>query len=267
MSKEEVYEYEVGPQGSQGLDLLDLAFNQSTIAFTQKYIKPGMTVLDVGCGTGVMSRWFATQVGPEGKVIAIDNSEDQLLAAKKITEGLKNIDYQCLSAYDIFDLHLTFDLIYCRFVLHHLHSPRKTIRLFYDTLNSGGIYIGEEGIISAAFAYPSSFAWTGYMPTLPSPHTEQDGENRDGDFGMKLFYYAKQAGFDILDCQLVQPLLWKRAQKILVVQGLKEFKKTALAQGMTEQEWQNKHDETLRLIQDDDQIIAFYQSCQVAAKK
>ena len=36
------------------------------------YIKPGMTVLDVGCGMGFLSLTLARQVGPEGRVVAMD---------------------------------------------------------------------------------------------------------------------------------------------------------------------------------------------------
>jgi SAM-dependent methyltransferase len=265
----EKYDYEVGKGGSQGLDLLDLSFNPTTMSFIKNFgLKAGMKVLDVGCGTGVMSRWLAQQVGELGKVIAIDNSENQLEAAKEASKDpkFKNIEYKLLSVYDILDLKEKFDLIYCRFVLHHVHSPRKAIKLFYEALNPGGIYVGEEGIISAAFAYPPSFAWAGYEPKL-HPAKERDGEDRDGDFGMKIYFYSKLAGFEIIACQLVQPVLWEKERKSLLLQGLKEFKKTALEQGMTEEQWKKKYEETERLIADDNQIMAFYQSCQVAGKK
>lgn len=263
----EKYECEVAKGGSQGLDLLDLSFNPTTMSFIKHFaVKPGMKVLDVGCGTGVMSRWFAEQVGTRGKVIAIDNSQNQLEAALNSSKDHKSIEYKLLSLYDILDLNEKFDLVYCRFVLHHIHSPRKAIQLFFEALNPGGIYVGEEGIISAAFAYPPSFAWTGYEVKFDSER-EQDGIGRDGDFGMKLFYYSKQAGFDILGCNLVQPVLWEKERKALLLYGLKEFKKTALDQGTTEEEWQKKYKETERLIEDDNQMIAFYGSCQVAAKK
>src|SRR5689334_20774249 len=35
-------------------------------------LKPGMTVLDAGCGTGESLQWLADEVGPSGKVFGID---------------------------------------------------------------------------------------------------------------------------------------------------------------------------------------------------
>ena len=178
MSKEEHYQCEVQKGGSKGLDLLDLIFNEPTMHFIKSNgIKPGMKVLDIGCGTGIMSRWLAEQVGENGKVIAIDNNENQIEAAKQhaAKNEIGNIEYKLFSAYDILDLKVKFDLIYCRFVLHHLESPRKAITLFYSALNEGGIYIGEEGLVNAAFAYPPTFAWSGYQYKETQPQEEKDG--------------------------------------------------------------------------------------------
>ena len=36
------------------------------------YVKPGMTVLDIGCGMGFFSLGMARMVGPEGRVISLD---------------------------------------------------------------------------------------------------------------------------------------------------------------------------------------------------
>jgi SAM-dependent methyltransferase len=265
----EKYELEVGEEGLD-YDILDASFNPTTQAFILSAgLKPGMKVLDVGCGSGTMTSWLAKQVGPKGQVTAIDNSETQLqFAIKRLKkENITNVEFKVLSLYDIAELKQHYDFIYCRFVLHHVFHPRKTIKLFYENLNPGGIYIGEEGLINAAFAYPSTFAWQGYMPDLKHPDDEEDGKGRDGDFGMKLFYFAKQAGFEITDCKVVQPILWNKQQKQGLLSGLDAYKKTDLEHGTTETEWQRKYDETVRIINDDSQIVAFYGSCQIAGRK
>ena len=214
MSNVEKYDFEIG----EGLDydILDKSFNPTTQAFILKSgLVPGMNVLDVGCGAGVMTTWLAKQVGVKGSVTAIDNSDEQLnVTISRIkTENLSNVKTKVMSAYDIAQLNEKFDLIYCRFVLHHLHSPRKTLKLFFEMLKPHGTYVGEEGIISSAFAYPPTFAWQGYMPTFKREEEEDDGIDRDGDIGMKLLYLSKKAGFEILDSRLVQPVLWTKEQK------------------------------------------------------
>ena len=42
------------------------------------YVKPGMTALDVGCGTGWFSISMATMAGRQGRVIAVDLQQQML---------------------------------------------------------------------------------------------------------------------------------------------------------------------------------------------
>jgi hypothetical protein len=104
------------------------------------------------------------------------------------------------------------------------------------------------------------------MPQF-NPDKEVDGVGRDADIGIKLLYLSKQIGFEILDSCLVQPIFWKKEQKIDLLETLNAYKKTELSHGTTEEEWQKKYDETVRIINDESQVIAFYGSCQIAAKK
>ena len=42
------------------------------------YVKPGMTVVDIGCGMGYFTVGLAKLAGPEGKVIAVDLQQPML---------------------------------------------------------------------------------------------------------------------------------------------------------------------------------------------
>lgn len=265
----EKYDFEIGESGLD-YDILDATFNEKTQKLILKNgLKAGMHVLDVGAGAGVMTCWLAQQVGSTGTVTAIDNSPEQLsvVKARASSLGLDNIKTIVLSAYDLSELDQLFDVIYCRFLLHHLHSPRKAINGFYQALKPGGLYFGQEGIIHNMWSYPASKAWQGYQPVLPPPDEINEGVDRDGDFGMKLLFSSQQAGFRILDCQLDQPILWTQEQKQGVLPGLVAFKSTALNQGMSEQEWEDNYAETVRIVNDPKYVMGFYGSCFVASMK
>jgi SAM-dependent methyltransferase len=268
-SSDERYDLEIPDEGLS-YDILDTTFNPTTETFLiQNGIKPGMRVLDVGSGSGFMTHFLAQQVGNQGHVHSIDLSPEQLARAKRYCDkqGDTNITFQQLSAYDLDTLQESFDMVYCRFVLHHLHSPRKAIALFYHCLRDGGLYVGEEGIISAAFSYPPTPAWVYNREIASLPENENDGVDRDGDFGMKLAYWMKKSGFDIGNANLVQPLLHTKSQKKMLMEGHYAYKNTALADGMDEKKWLAQTVALNQLVEDDFSIVGFYQSCQVCGIK
>src|SRR5574340_883517 len=47
------------------------------------YVKPGMTVVDIGCGMGYFTIGLARLAGPEGKVIAVDLQQRMLDALSR----------------------------------------------------------------------------------------------------------------------------------------------------------------------------------------
>lgn len=51
-------------------------------AVDHMHLDPGLTVLDVGCGTGTATRMMAQAIGPEGHVVGLDPSSAMLAVAK-----------------------------------------------------------------------------------------------------------------------------------------------------------------------------------------
>jgi ubiquinone/menaquinone biosynthesis C-methylase UbiE len=266
----EKYFAEIGEEGSIALDILDYSFNSTTYDFLlSSGIKAGMTVLDIGCGSGGMTCWLAQQVGPQGRVIAIENNENQLNAAKKRAEkmGLKQIEFKLCSAYDISTLNEKFDLVYCRFVLHHLNQPSKVIKEIFNTLKQGGIYVAEEGIVNYAFSFPYTSAW-GEESTRIEIFKDNEVENeRDGNFGIKLYNKMYFAGFKLKFAKIIHPLLVTQKEKNLLMLGRDETKNYEIEQGLTEDAWKKKGSDLQKIIMDDSQIIGFYASCQVCGVK
>ncbi|PPE03038.1 hypothetical protein HCUR_01469 [Holospora curviuscula] len=78
---------------------------------------------------GYTRQYLAEIVGANGRVTVIDNSENQIKAAKmRCSEHLKNrIDWVIANIYELEKLNKTFDMVYCRFVLHHIHKPRLAL--------------------------------------------------------------------------------------------------------------------------------------------
>ena len=84
----EEYCFTIGENGQESLDIIEKTFNPQTEYFLKKHgLKAGMKVLDIGCGLGNMTQIIANTVGSDGKVIAIDNNDQQLKAASAMANG------------------------------------------------------------------------------------------------------------------------------------------------------------------------------------
>jgi ubiquinone/menaquinone biosynthesis C-methylase UbiE len=269
MTKEK-YCIDIGEQGSEGLGRLDYCFNQTTKDFLLSAgLKQAKTVLDIGCGSGIMTCWMAEQIGENGKIIAIENDINQLNAAKRNANRLSihNIEFKLLSAYEIDTLQTQFDFVYCRFVLHHLHGPEQVVAKIFNSLTSKGIYAAEEGIVNYAFSYPFSPAWGDEMLRVPPIWQDAPENQRDGNIGIKMYHKMYAAGFKNILTKIIHPILTTKEEKNLLLLGREEMKRYYLEEGHTEAEWQVLGEATENMVNDDTQIVGFYASCQVAGMK
>ena len=71
------------------------SFEPRTVAVFKKYVKPGMTVLDIGAQKGHHTLQLAKLVGKEGKVIAFEPDPEMfaLLKENMALNGFNNIFY------------------------------------------------------------------------------------------------------------------------------------------------------------------------------
>jgi ubiquinone/menaquinone biosynthesis C-methylase UbiE len=81
-------------------------------------VRPGQGVLDVGCGTGYLSRLVARSVGPHGVVVGID-SESTIQYARRKTASIGNCEFQVGAAEALPFPSDHFEVVVSGLVIHH----------------------------------------------------------------------------------------------------------------------------------------------------
>lgn len=100
--------------------------------------QPGETILDLGCGTGYLTRLISES---GAHVIGIDNSEEMIDKAKRQYPG---IDFRIMDA-DDFNFKSSLDAIFSNATLHWVLNKQKAIECMFDSLKSGGRLVLEMG--------------------------------------------------------------------------------------------------------------------------
>jgi len=102
-------------------------------------LKPGLRVLDAGCGTGKIASIFHEMIQPGGRILGVDYSEERIHYAQQHYGRKSGIDFQFHDLRDPLDGVGLFDLIWVRFVLEYyrLESP-DIVRNLTACLKPGG---------------------------------------------------------------------------------------------------------------------------------
>ena len=104
----------------------------------KKFIGYKKNVLEVGCGTGQLSNYFA--ISTNNNIIALDPTKASLDLAKNFADKNKINNIQFINA-DIFDDVLNdevFDFIWTNGVLHHTKDPYGAFKILIKSLKKEG---------------------------------------------------------------------------------------------------------------------------------
>ena len=119
-------------------------------------IEPGMSVADIGAGTGLFTRMFSKSVGPAGRVYAVDISDEFVEHIRKQAEGekLANVTPVLCTPDDVNLPPASVDLAFVCDTYHHFEYPARTLASIHKALKPGGALIlidfrRIEGVSSA----------------------------------------------------------------------------------------------------------------------
>ncbi|HLE18635.1 MAG TPA: methyltransferase domain-containing protein [Syntrophales bacterium] len=118
---------------------LDRVFRDATLRYAA--LNPGERVLDVGCGTGVLTRLAAEIVGQEGRAVGIDVAPMMISIAKEnATREKIRTDFRVATIENLPFEDNSFDCVLSSLMIHHLPPDLKLTGLteVYRVLKPGG---------------------------------------------------------------------------------------------------------------------------------
>jgi 2-polyprenyl-3-methyl-5-hydroxy-6-metoxy-1,4-benzoquinol methylase len=125
------------------------------VKMLSKHLGPGMSVLELGCGTGYFTRELARS---GADIVAIDVSPELLEIARSNCSA-PNVRYEIQNAYRLSYPDAAFDSVVGSSVLHHL-EVEAALREIYRVLKPGGtIYFTEPNMLNPQIAIQKNVPW------------------------------------------------------------------------------------------------------------
>src|SRR5262245_5632032 len=114
---------------------------QNSAAYLLEHLRPGLNLLDIGCGPGTITIDLAARVAP-GRVVGLDAARPIVEQARRLSDS---VEWRVGDAYRLdADLH-DFHVVHAHQVLQHLADPVAALRAWGDAGRQGGIVAARDG--------------------------------------------------------------------------------------------------------------------------
>lgn len=177
-------------------------------------VRQGMSVIDVGCGTGNDVRDLAYVVGTSGRVVGVDASRAMIRVAMERSAGNGlPVQFCTGDAHSLPFPSLSFDCSRAERVLQHLSDPEQAVREIVRVTRDGGRIVVVEPDYGAVIIRGGNAAVTNKLIALRSAHY------RSGRIGMLLPMIFKRLGLvdiDILRTEAVVSIINDEAEQLLL---------------------------------------------------
>ena len=125
-------------------------------------LRSGEQVLDVACGTGLVTFAAAGAVGAQGRVLGVDLSGQMVDAARQRAERrrLSNVEFQRMDAETLALPDASVDVALCALGLMYLPDPERGVAEMRRVLRPGG------RLVAAVWGERSRCAWSALFPVV-----------------------------------------------------------------------------------------------------
>ncbi len=124
-------------------------------AFFVPHLRPGMHLLDIGCGPGTITLGLAEIIAP-GEVVGIDMRPEPLAQARAAatTQKLVNVRFDQGSVYELPFPDGSFDAAFAHVVLMHLREPVRALAEVRRVLRPGGMVGVRDPDLGTILTFP-----------------------------------------------------------------------------------------------------------------
>lgn len=162
-------------------------------AYLEPYLRPGLTLLDVGCGPGTITVDFARRLGPEA-VTATEIDQDALALGRVEAQrqGLAGISFEVADVHDLPFADDSFDLVHAHQVLQHVGDPVRALAEMRRVCRPGGFVAARDADYAAFTWYPESPELSRWLDLYRAAALRNGAQP---DAGRRLLAWAHAAGF------------------------------------------------------------------------
>jgi SAM-dependent methyltransferase len=165
----------------------------NSAGYLLEHLRPGMSLLDVGCGPGTITADLARLVAP-GRVTAVENAPDVLGAARQEAQRAgRSTGFVATDAHALALGSGVFDVVHAHQVLQHVADPVQVLREMRRVCAPGGVVAVRDSDYGA-------FTWYPDVPELDEwlelYQRLARGNGGEPDAGRRLLSWCLRAGFD-----------------------------------------------------------------------
>ena len=167
---------------------------ENSAGYLLPHLRPGMSVLDIGCGPGTVTRDLARIVAP-GRVVGVDAAAGVVAEARCLLDegGTTSLSFEVGNLFDLGFDDDTFDVVHAHQVLQHVGDPVAALAEIKRVCRPGGLVAARDSDYPTMRFFPEDADLDRALATY-GELTRVNGANWDA--GRRLLQWANRVGFE-----------------------------------------------------------------------